>query len=1065
MIFGYSRIKKRVLVVLALCLLALVLPVFLLYACTSRRVGSDNLADFALADVVSRQSIHGLGINLVNFNNGNLLDNNSFEPLAYRQNLLIDSGDQKTIKVAMPNDPKSGIYADDFFIGAKANVLTRDSQGNRLLKKTGTVNQYKSDQIDSFYKLPLPLDLPMPLKWQALAENGQTVIMGGEQGYILCFKSLSEVAVKRLPSKKDIVGAAGFDQCFMILDAEGNLYSLSEDGRFKLLVQTGKVGYGAEVKLGDLTRTKTPHTTNQALTWRGLAARLDQDGNWNFLAVADKGYYLYGDEEKCKLSRLTKPADINAITATEDGFYLVGQKSLAFYTNNGLNFRYLDLTQAGDWQAISSRGRQILICGKQGQLAFSPDGVIFKELNQTKLRSIFQSDQEERDKKDETRETIKLNPDFMACSILSNRQFILLDQQGRMYYSDDLGQDWLSGQQRFKTGDDTSELAEKPYNLIRRISSGQLIAAGNDGSIQYAMMGLTIELDSGLEQGKYQNGDLLQLEQLASGPAGQVMLDQEDGEWYVSDPGSVEVQFSESAPGGGHTALSIDLDRIADKGSDKLTGLYSAQTIQTDRIEDGFVLRQKLSKQVCPKINNNNFFVFDFWAKTDNPDELEMTLKMTNLNFNFEPVVKSVQGDWQKYQVFFALPKYSLKEGEAPCLSLSFRGGGKIYLDSFWLGPSNEYGHEYSLAAFTGRKSGSILRLPACPVGSPDLASESWLNSDNGVSVFHQENNKLLLFYQNNLALSLDFCKDLGLNPWLVIDSQASDLELKHLMQYLFGQENTAYGKLRADQGAVSRYSDVFQQIYLEILDSEDKLSNDNQRQTYVDWVIKSLIETPEYPQIKDKVIFVDGMKYKDNVVLSGGDFHASDLVLDRRINSLSDLTSFNDHLYEILPRDIDRSLDSRSELIRSTSLATSDLRLADLVASSLSLLGGKKSASLLDLDYSQMEDQGQFAACFGQLGDLIYGSNLYDLTSKIEQDRVAAFAFGRKQKRVIVLANLSEETVGCQVSNLNFEGFQEFIYDRQGKLLDQAKVKRRDHSFSLLPGSVIILTGDDNGK
>ena len=371
MIFGYSRIKKRVLVVLALCLLALVLPVFLLYACTSRRVGSDNLADFALADVVSRQSIHGLGINLVNFNNGNLLDNNSFEPLAYRQNLLIDSGDQKTIKVAMPNDPKSGIYADDFFIGAKANILTRDSQGNRLLKKTGTVNQYKSDQIDSFYKLPLPLDLPMPLKWQALAENGQTVIMGGEQGYILCFKSLSEVAVKRLPSKKDIVGAAGFDQCFMILDAEGNLYSLSEDGRFELLVQTGKVGYGAEVKLGDLTRTKTPHTTNQALTWRGLAARLDQDGNWNFLAVADKGYYLYGDEEKCKLSRLTKPADINAITATEDGFYLVGQKSLAFYTNNGLNFRYLDLTQAGDWQAISSRGRQILICGKQGQLALS----------------------------------------------------------------------------------------------------------------------------------------------------------------------------------------------------------------------------------------------------------------------------------------------------------------------------------------------------------------------------------------------------------------------------------------------------------------------------------------------------------------------------------------------------------------------------------------------------------------------------------------------------------------------------------------------------------------------
>lgn len=1067
MIFTYGRIKKRVLVVSTLCLLALILPVFLLYSCMGQGLDSDNLADFALGEPVSRQAIHGLGVNLTNLNNGNLLGNNSFEPLAYRQNLLIDSGDRKTIKVAMPNDPESGVYPDDFFIGAKANVLTRDGQGARLLKKMGTVSQYKSDQIDSFYKLPLPADLPLPLKWQALAENGQTMIMGGDQGYILYFKSLSEVEIKRLPSQKSLVGAASFGQSFMLLDLEGNLYSLDQGGNFKLLAQAHRVDYQVEHKLGDRVKAKRLNSGSQKLTWTGLATRLDQDGNWNFMAVADKGYYLYGNAESYKLSRLAKPADIKAITGTEDGFYLVGSNSLAFYTNNGLNFRYLDLLQSGDWQSISSRGRQVLICGKQGQLAFSQDGLNYQELNQAMLRQIFQSYQgkkdEDKDKLSDTSSTIQLNPDFIACSILSNRQFILLDQQGRMYYSDNLGQDWFTGKQKFKTGDPQMGLADKAYNLIQRISSGHLIAASQDGLICYAMMGLTVELDSQLEQGEYQDGDLLQLEQLASGPAGQVKLDQaaSEAEWYISDPSSAKVQFSESAPGGGRTALSIDL-RQADKTlPGQLYGLYSGQAIQADQEKEGFVIRQKIAGGDWSKINNNNFFVFEFWAKTDQLEGLDLTFKMTNLNYKFEPISKLVRGDWQKYQIFFALAKNSLKENEAPYVSLSCQGQGKLYIDSLWFGPSSEYGQEYSQSVFIDHPAGSILRLASCPIGSPDLGTESWLNCDKAVSILHQEGSRLSLFYQNNLALSLDYCKELGVNPWLVIDTQTSDLELKHLMQYLFGPENTTYGRLRADQGGISRYSDVFRQIYLEVLDSEDRLSNDSQRQTYVDWVIKSLVETPEYPQIKDKLIFVDGMKYKDNVILSAGDFHASDLTLTQKMTGLGDLADFNEHFSESLPRDIDRSVVARSELIRSTALDAAELRLADLVASSLSLLGDKKTGALLDLDYEQVGSQGLFTDCFGQIGKLIYGTNLYNLNSKIDQDKIAAFAFGGKQNRVIILANLSEETVSCQISNLDLEGFQKLAYDGRGLLLDEANLNRRNHSFSLLPGSVIILSGD----
>ena len=64
-------------------------------------------------------------------------------------------------------------------------------------------------------------------------------------------------------------------------------------------------------------------------------------------------------------------------------------------------------------------------------------------------------------------------------------------------------------------------------------------------------------------------------------------------------------------------------------------------------------------------------------------------------------------------------------------------------------------------------------------------------------------------------------------------------------------------------------------------------------KKSYVDWVVNTLKETPEYSQIKNKLIFVDGMEYKDNVFTSNADFHASDLTLSETINNFSDYEDY----------------------------------------------------------------------------------------------------------------------------------------------------------------------------
>lgn len=1067
----YGRIKKRVFVVLALCLLALCIPILLLQFYLTDGIKSNNIADFTIGEPSSDQRILGLGINADNADDGNYILNNSFEPLVYCKNLIINSGDENTMKIEMSDDPQLGEYPNDFFIGSKATVSTIDQDGKRKLKKTGIIHSYLTDQIDEFFLAELPPDLPQNIDWLVIANYTKRVLIGGTDGYILIFDSLSEPVLTSVPSKQMISGIFDLNDELYAIDIAGNLFQLKDDQNWKFLYNASKISLNKKIEISELdskqkiikldeeniSDTNKETIKTNIIKWTSAASTQDKDGNWQYMLVGENGHYAFGNSESIYHNQLKEKININAVTANYFGFYLIGDQNYISFTKNGEQFRNIDLSVSTDWQAISSRDSEVLIVGSQGQIAYSQDGLVFQSLNNDDIReiSIKHSDQNQ---------TIVFNPNFISCSILSNEQLLLIDDQGLLYHSNDLGKTWKQENISLET-EDKSETPEKnKIDLIQYLSTGHLIASDEKGQILFTVLSLSIELDGPLEDGIYQNGDVIQIEQLSEKPIFDMNSKQGEqisGEWYVSNPDQAEIQFSERASGQGRSALKINLDE-ENKNYTELTGLYTGD-VKSFSATDDFVILQEIDPSFKEKMNTESLFSYEFWAKSD--QKVEIALSFGNLNIDIEPVKNTIQGDWKKYYGAIILPKNSLAEDKTPCFQINLNGEGNIYFDNICVTSSNLKQSEFQANYPEKSIGGETLRIQFTKIGDDRYPSESWLDSNSSYSFFYQKDTQIELLKQNNLVKSMEYCKSVQANPWLIIDSQANSNELKHLMQYLFGSESETYGELRLEQGAVSRYSDIFDQIYIEITDLNGLLINDSQKESYVNWIINVIKETPEYLQVKNKLLFIDGMDYKENIFLSNADYHASDLILSEQIKTESDFQSFNNSLYELFPRDINQSINSRSEFIRSTKLENESLRLSDVILPSLSLLGEEKDATLLDIDLSKMETTDQFSDCFVELGSLLYSKNPLSLNSKLEQDKIYAFAYGSGSKYVIVLINISDETANAQISNINFEGFTELSYDAQGNLLNKRQLQKNTMIFSVLPGYVTILYGEENGK
>ena len=158
----------------------------------------------------------------------------------------------------------------------------------------------------------------------------------------------------------------------------------------------------------------------------------------------------------------------------------------------------------------------------------------------------------------------------------------------------------------------------------------------------------------------------------------------------------------------------------------------------------------------------------------------------------------------------------------------------------------------------------SALRFSSTVPGSDGFCEETYY----GISAFSLERELLL-------------SKNSGANPWIVMGSSVSQTDVNEFLGYLCGSVSDAYGKRRIDNGTALPWSRQFDTIYVEISDLDGTFLTDSQRGAYVSYVMSLFAKSEFYIEIKDRIVFIDGMTYEGGIMLSDADRHASGVVLD----------------------------------------------------------------------------------------------------------------------------------------------------------------------------------------
>ncbi|MBR4557651.1 MAG: hypothetical protein IKO15_09290 [Clostridiales bacterium] len=254
-------------------------------------------------------------------------------------------------------------------------------------------------------------------------------------------------------------------------------------------------------------------------------------------------------------------------------------------------------------------------------------------------------------------------------------------------------------------------------------------------------------------------------------------------------------------------------------------------------------------------------------------------------------------GNYKLYSYVFAVTDLMAEGGEIT-LNIAFEGKGSVLIDDIYLGPDS-YGSAgiptyYADTLASG--SPAAMRLNNLNIGSTGFAETSmYLMSADSVSdciagtnsrtdYADRRSDEASLSASQSVTVSLEeslrLVKKCDSTPWLVIGPYVSQSEINNLMEYLCGSMTSEYGGRRIDNGTALPWSRQFTRFYIEINDSGRVFKSDVQKAAYVNYVMSMFSQSEYFSDIKDKTVFLDGMKYDGGTMMSDADNHTMSVKL-----------------------------------------------------------------------------------------------------------------------------------------------------------------------------------------
>lgn len=537
--------------------------------------------------------------------------------------------------------------------------------------------------------------------------------------------------------------------------------------------------------------------------------------------------------------------------ASEAGFIAADTKGNVYYSGNGLIYTAVEDDSLADMtvNGISARGSCFYILRDDGEIA-----VIDTENDMTV--TLLDACRED-------------GNTYKSVSASDSGKIILVSDKGvcTAIYAD-------KDESTVFTGENV--VVDTIYGI-----SGDRIIYSSAGKLYRAAILSGLSMEGSIPEDAIISGDICIVEN-GQAPAA-VYSVSEDGTWKASS-------YSDWSCSGAGTSL-VTCQRPDGKG---LCAMLTGEN------EGVHVMSQKLNGTSSDCFADDTFYRISLSAMSYN-ENASIKVWVYGDTFGTQGfVINDLKENFNEYSFVFAVTD-SMTADDSIRFSISVDGAYSVLIDEIYLGP-DEYAASGIPQYYQTRLSDSglsVVRLDNLNLGSSGFCRNAFFGmSEDSVSVqliSSEYGGQVRVSACNSLEESLRLVSSCQATPWFVIGSAASQSDIDNFLEYLCGSVSSEYGGKRIDNGTALPWSRQFDKILIEINDSENCFASDTQKASYVDCVMAMFAGSEYYSDVKDKIIFLDGMEYSGGTMISGADCHAIGMNLefaDPEASSLENILS-----------------------------------------------------------------------------------------------------------------------------------------------------------------------------
>ena len=1046
-----ERIHKRPFIVACIVLGAVLLASAGLIAVLDIFGATSDLPVVSVKAAPEGNAVSGIGINIPYIPTSNLVVNPSFEDVKYDQIYTVSGATTNSVFV-LPDKVSDTYYADHFFVGGKIRIMSLDENGEMITKLVSDVTGFEMNQLGLWNTLAVPEDTREGQSILALSSSPALSVGVGSKGLLISGVTSAQPVVIDTGLTEDFVGITYIDDRFYAATANGSFListdgkawnTFSSDSADPVLIQTvsaiGKIGLAAGENGAVLMCSD------------GIVSRVD--------------------------SRTSETLHTSAGNGSEVLF--AGENGALVTTSNGILFRVLSREEmpvdyeSADWVSADYLNDVFVLGGSNGELAvgsYSAADGKFSLVSRT------------------ARDPSGTLLAIKKIMLLPSGEMIILDSSGSLFCSNTDTDEW-------------KQLSALSDNLIEAMGSsdGKIILSQGISS-QTTQLFTCIRFADVQSENTFRDGDMCYIAASSTSVPSVSAAS--------SDPAAItETQAVTALPSEAVSCWQAFGEQTMIETQDKAPsggGVSSLHLIgkTADQVKQPHYISQVIAAKGETPFQAGSIYQINVWLKQNGIANGEVMAWISGNFTSAGTTFTDVGNGWKQYTYTFALPSdvTGTSTGEIR-LNIGFTGEGELNIDRVYLGlektAASVIPDAFSSAVIDA--SPDLIRLENVAIGQSGIDSKAWTLA-GGNEGLDNIDKQVLPSGVRSLESSLKLVRDAAASPWFVIGSSASEEDVDNLLEYLCGSIKDPYGKMRVENGMAYPWSMLFSQMVVEISDADGVFSTDLQRSAYVNHMMEVIKSSPFYIDIKDKIVFLDGMNYEGGIMLSSADYHTSSLFVtnqsqDQGANlSSAEAIALSYSMYiDQIPRTPLHVQQVSDEWIRSASIAVSlnktisdkevntelPVTAADCAAMLLSDIGNHSYAVMANLPVSRNPLYADTALQFSTAGDspesillsavnnktlLATASFLNDAVGGTSvqvlnaQEGLMTYAFNKEDTYYLVAANVTDKTIAFVLqADWSLNGDDLFRYASDGTLIQQTKLGQRGNRINLMPGQVIV--------